>query len=88
MLPLNYAILAQFAHGEEADADTVMGALAGAYSSARQFTKKAVVEALMTAHANGLLDETRFDLDDRDQLRIYYQATDSGRDMIHRYIGV
>jgi len=88
MLPLNYAILAQFAKGDEADADTVMKHLAEGYSSSRSFTKKAIVEALMTADANGLLEETRYDLDAEQHLRVYYRATETGVSMIHRYIGV
>jgi DNA-binding PadR family transcriptional regulator len=87
MLPLNYAILKLFMDVDQADASSVMTNLAGEYGSFRQFTKKAIIEALMTAEANGLLVETDCDLDENQQLRIYYRTSDAGRVMIERYIG-
>ena len=86
MLPFNYAILKLFLNVDEADADTVMATLSDEYHKSRQFKKSAVIEALMTAEANGLLEETRFDLDDQQQLCVYYRATEAGRTMIERYI--
>jgi len=87
MLPFNYAILKLFLRLDEADPDTVMKELSGEYSKSRQFKKSTVTEALMTAEANGLLEEVRFDLDSEQQLRVYYRATEEGRAMIERYIG-
>jgi len=87
MLPFNYAILKLFLHVEEADASVVMDSLSDEYQKSRQFKKSTVIEALMTAEANGLLVETRFDLDEQQQLRVFYRATDEGRVMIERYIG-
>ena len=87
MLPFNYAILKLFLTVEEADADMVMETLADEYRKSRQFRKSTVIEALMTAEANGLLAETRFDLDAEQQLRVYYRVTEEGRTMIERYIG-
>jgi hypothetical protein len=48
---------------------------------------KDVEEALATAKENGLLDESNCDLDDNGGLRIWYQVTEFGEDMIDRYIG-
>jgi len=87
MLPFNYAILKLFLRLDEADPDTVMNELSGEYGKSRQFKKSTVMEALMTAEANGLLEEVRFDLDYEQQLRVYYRATEEGRTMIERYIG-
>ena len=87
MLPFNYAILRFVLRHGPSDADAVMAGLADDYRRFRQFRKKAVVEALMTARANGLLEETHFDLDDAGDLRVFYQVTESGRRMITRYIG-
>ena len=40
----------------------------------------------MTAKTNGLLDETRFDLDENGNLRVYYKVNDYGVDMMNSYI--
>jgi len=87
MLPLNYAILQLFLNEETADVTLVMDRLADRYGKFRQFTPKAITEALMTAEANDLLEETGFELDETGQLRVYYRASESGRAMISRYIG-
>ena len=86
MLPFNYAILKYFLEAAEGDADGVMEKLSSEYSKSRQFKKSTVIEALMTAEANGLLEETRFDLNDEGKLCVFYRATDEGREMIGRYI--
>lgn len=87
MKPLNYAILKYFTTVKEACADDVMRALHGQYGAFKAFKKKAIVTALMTAEANGLLEETRFDLDPRQELRVYYRAHAEGAATINRYIG-
>jgi len=86
MLPLNYAILKLFLDTEEADVDQVMDSLVTDYKRFRQFNRKSVTEALMTAEANALLEETRFELDPDHRLHVFYRATDTGRSMIERYI--
>jgi len=86
MLPLNYAILKLFLDTEEADVDQVMDNLVTDYQRFRQFNRKSITEALMTAEANALLEETRFELDPDHHLHVFYRATDTGRTMIERYI--
>jgi DNA-binding PadR family transcriptional regulator len=86
MLPFNYAILKQFASGGEADAEEVMRALKDTYGAFKNFKKKSVVEALMTAHENGLLEETRVKIENNEELRVFYKANEYGLDMIGRYI--
>ena len=88
MLPLNYAILQLFLTAEQADTTTVMTDLEPTYSKYRQFNRRAITESLMTAEANGLLEETDFTLTNDQQIDIFYRATDSGRAMITRYIGL
>lgn len=87
MLPFNYAILKHFLTVDEADVDTVMDHLADEYQKSRQFKRSSVTEAMMTAEANGLLEETRFELDVQQQLHVFYRVTEKGRTMIERYIG-
>ena len=87
LMPLYYAILKQFMDDREHSVQDVIDALKPDYGGYKLLTKKDVEEALDTAKENGLLDETRCDLDESGALRIYYQVNDFGRDMIDRYIG-
>ena len=40
----------------------------------------------MTAEKNGLIGESRVDLDDNGELRVFYTATPEQRDTINSYI--
>ncbi|MBC5629777.1 hypothetical protein H8S20_12880 [Clostridium sp. NSJ-6] len=86
MKPLNYAILKYFTKVEEACAEDVIEALKGEYGSFKALNRKDVVTALMTAEANGLLEETRFELDKGGELRVYYHAHAEGAETINKYI--
>ena len=86
MKPLNYAILKYFTKVEEACADDVIEALKGQYGNFKALKKKAVITALMTAEANGLIEETRFELDKNKQLKVYYHAHEEGTATINKYI--
>lgn len=86
MKPLNYAILKYFTNVEEACADDVIDALKGEYGNFKALRKPAVVEALMTAEANGLLEETRFEFDPNKDIRVFYHAHQEGADTINSYI--
>lgn len=84
--PLNYAILKYFTKVKDACADDVINALKGEYGNYKALSKKAVINALMTAEANGLIEETRFDLDSKGELRVYYHAHKEGAETINKYI--
>ncbi|WP_035293937.1 MULTISPECIES: hypothetical protein [Clostridiaceae] len=86
MKPLNYAILKYFTKVEEACAEDVIEALRGEYGNFKALTKKAVTTALMTAEANGLIEETRFELDKNGELKVYYHAHEDGAATINKYI--
>ena len=66
MKPLNYAILKYFTTVEEASVNNVMEDLKDDYKSLRTFNKNEIINALLTAEANGLIEETRVDLDKND----------------------
>ena len=87
LMPLYYAIVKHFMDGEEHSAADVIDALKPLYGGYKLLTKKDVEEALDTAKENGLLDESKCDLDENNDLRIFYQVNEFGRDMIDRYIG-
>ena len=40
----------------------------------------------MTACSNGLIDESRYELDDKGNLVIYYKSSQEGIDTINSYI--
>ena len=68
--PLNFAILKYMTTVNEACTEDVLCALKDGYSSFRAFNKSDVLNALLTAEANGLLEESRYDLDDEGQVRM------------------
>lgn len=86
MMALNYAILKHFTKVKEACAEDVIEALKGEYGSFKALKLPAVVEALLTAEANGLIEETRFELDGAGTLRVYYHCTKEQAANINNYI--
>ena len=86
MKPLNYAILKYMTTVKEACPENVIDALSSQYSTFRAFNKADVLTALLTAEANGLLEESRFDLDDDGELRLFFRAHAEGAETINRYI--
>jgi len=86
MKPLNYAILKYFTKNDEACAEDVIEALKGEYGNFKALKRDDVIAALMTAEANGLLEETRFEMDKADALRVYYHAHEEGAATINKYI--
>ena len=86
MRPLNYAMLKYFTTVDEASVDDVMDALKGEYADFTAFKRDKIQEALMTAEKNGLIGESRVDLDDNGELRVFYTATPEQRDTINSYI--
>ena len=86
MQPLNYSILKYFTKVDEACAEDVMEALKDQYGHFQAFKKPSIINALMTAEANALLEETRFELDANEELRVYYRAHEEGAATINKYI--
>ncbi|MDP4105909.1 MAG: hypothetical protein Q8935_13305 [Bacillota bacterium] len=86
MKPLNYAILKYFTRVNEACAEDVIEGLKPEYGKFKSLNRQSVISALMTAEANGLLEETRFEMDDNNVLKIYYHAHQEGADTINKYI--
>ena len=84
--PLNFAILKYMTTVEEACPEDVLAALAAEYGSFRAYNKADMLTALLTAAANGLLEESRFDLDEAGELRLYFRAHEAGAATINAYI--
>ncbi|WFD11747.1 hypothetical protein [Tepidibacter hydrothermalis] len=86
MKPLNYAILKYFTTVDDACAADVIEALKGEYGNFKALNKKDVISALMTAEANGLLEESRFEMNEAEELKVYYRAHEEGAATINKYI--
>jgi DNA-binding PadR family transcriptional regulator len=86
MKPLNYAIQKHVTKVQEASACEIMEALKDQYGHFKAFKKDSILSALMTAEANGLLEESRFDMDESNELRVYFRAHEEGAATINRYI--
>ena len=71
---------------KESCADDVIEALKGEYGHFKALKKPAVIEAIMTGEANGLLEETRYELDEKGELKVYYRAHEEGAATINKYI--
>lgn len=86
MKPLNYAILKYFTTVEKASTVEVMDTLSPMYGSFKAFTKNAILEALLTAEANGLLESTGSKMSKEGELILYFRAHEEGAKTINRYI--
>ena len=86
MKPLFFAMLKYYTTGVEACRADVQEALKDQYGGFKAFKDKAMDEALMTACSNGLIDESRYDLDEKGNLVIYYKSSPEGIDTINNYI--
>jgi hypothetical protein len=86
MKPLNYAILKFFTTVEKASAVDVMSALNAEYGNFKALTKKGILDALLTAEANGLLEGVGGKMSKDNELILYFKAHEEGAKTINRYI--
>ena len=86
LIPLYFAIMKHFESGKADCVEGVMDALRNDYGSYKLFTEKDIEESLATAKENGLLDECDWQLDKNENLKVFYQAHDFGKDMIAKYL--
>lgn len=88
MKPLFFAMLKYFSGRVDQDASRadVQAALADVYGGFKAFKDKALDEALMTANSNGIIHESRYELDENGNLVIYYSCTQEEADVINSYI--
>lgn len=86
MQPLNYAILKHFTKVKEACAEDIIEALKSEYGNFKALNRDDVIFVLMTAEANGLVKESRFEMDKTGVLRLYFYAHQEGKNTINKYI--
>ena len=83
--PLNYEILKYFTNVDKASANDVYLALEDEFKDHKAFTKANIIESLMTAKENGLVDEDSYTLIDG-ELVVYYKASEDQKNTINSYI--
>ena len=86
MKPLNFAILKFFTRVDKASTVEVMDELAPIYGNFKAFTKEAILDALLTAEANGLLSSVGGEMSSNNELILYFKAHKEGAETINRYI--
>ncbi|MGL5623261.1 hypothetical protein, partial [Cetobacterium sp.] len=64
----------------------VMESLKKDYKNFKSFNKNSIINALMTAEANGLIEEVNSDLDENGNLVLYYEANKESKDIINSFI--
>lgn len=84
--PLNYALLKHFTTVDSADVDDVMAALGEEYGHLAAFDRDRLIESLMTAEKNGLIQEAGVTLDDNGAVCVSYRADEGQRKAIDFYI--
>lgn len=83
--PLNYEILKYLTKHDKVSPKEIYKSLHDEYKDHKAFKMSIIVESLMTAKENGLINEDGYDLIDN-ELVVYYSATDEQKETINSYI--
>ena len=86
MRPLFQEVLHRFADGKERSRQMIQGELRDTYGNFKAFKDHQMDEALHTAMSNGLMAESRWELDENGKLVMYYQSDADMCDLINNYI--
>jgi len=78
--------LLYFTKHDEGDADSVIEALGPVYGHYRAFKRPAVVEAIMTAKENEILEEVRTELTEGDILSVWYRLSEYGKELVQCFL--
>ena len=84
--PLYYAIIEHFKGDVEDCAQGVVETLSRDYTGYKLLNEKDVAEALATAKENGILVESSYTLDKKDQLVTAYRMSDFGNELVKKYL--
>jgi len=85
-LPARTAVLNYLSKEKTADVNQVMNDLKNIYGTEKQFTKDLFLGHLMSLKANGLLEQSGYDLDDNGELAIQFTITADGIASANKYI--
>lgn len=85
-LPMTFRMLHFFSTAQDGTVDQLMEALKSEYGSERQFQRKNLSSYLFSMRENGLIEDSKVELDENEDLRIYYRITDEGSRLLGRYL--
>jgi DNA-binding PadR family transcriptional regulator len=86
MKPFNYALLKHFTKHGKSSVYEIMEELKSDYGKFKFFNKKAIEVSLLTAEANGLIEEVAASLDKNGDLVLYYAANEESKQIINSFI--
>ncbi len=86
MRPLFQEVLHLYTDGKERSRQMVQDELRPVYGNFKAFKDSQMDEALHTAMSNGLIAESRYELDAQGNLVMYYQSDQEMIDLINSYI--
>ena len=86
MRPLFQEVLHLYTDGKERSRQMVQDELRDTYGNFKAFKDSQMDEALHTAMSNGLIAESRWELDENGKLIMYYQSDQDMIDLINNYI--
>ena len=86
MRPLFQEVLHLYTDGKERSRKMVQDELRDVYGNFKAFKDHQMDEALHTAMSNGLMVESRWELDENGKLVMYYQSDPEMCDLINSYI--
>lgn len=86
LLPARTAVLKYLYDNDDGDVNEIMKYLKGVYGREGQFTKARFIDHVMSLEANGLVNETGYELDENGELSIRYKINDDGIHSIQKYV--
>lgn len=86
LLPSRTAVLNELYGEKELNVDQIMTRLAPTYGQERQFNKKLFIEHIMALEANGLVELTSYEVDEKDELVCFYRMTEEGKATVEKYV--
>lgn len=85
-LPARMAVLNHLDKSGESNIQEIMTSLETVYGQEKQFTYDLFLEHLMALEANDLASLTKYELDNKDDLVLYYNITDDGRSTVEKFV--
>lgn len=86
LLPARTAVLKYLYDNDDGDVDEIMKSLKELYGREGQFKKARFIDHVMSLEANGLVNETGYELDENGELSIRYKINDDGIHSIQKYV--
>jgi DNA-binding PadR family transcriptional regulator len=86
ILPMSFRMLHYFSTVSEATVDHLMAALKSEYGTEKQFSRKNISNSLFSMRENGIIEDSKVELDHAGELNIYYRINDEGSGLLKKYL--